>query len=216
MTQPPRYVDTVFFTKVCRLNKALYGLKQAPRAWFQCLSSAILQWGFNSSKTDSSMFIHFGNSSSLIVFIYVDNIILTGSSSTQISSLIAKINSVFTLRDLGKLSYFLGIEVTYYEGSMTPSQSKYVFDLLHQTTMFDTKPAHTPSSVGQNLSKFDGDPLTDVTQYRSVVGALQFLTMTRLDIAFAVNKACQFLQQPTCAHWFSIKTNSSLSQGYYA
>jgi hypothetical protein len=66
--------------------------------------------------------------------------------------------------------------------------------------MFDTKPAHTPDAVGKNLSKFDGDPLTDVTQYRSVVGALQYLTMTRPDIAFAVNKACQFMQQPTSAH----------------
>jgi histone deacetylase 1/2 len=200
MTQPSGYVDTTFPDKVCKLNKALYGLKQAPRAWFQCLSSALLQWGFSSSKTDSSMFIHFGQSSTLIVLIYVDDIILTGSSSTQISSLIAKLNSVFALRDLGKLSYFLGIEVTYHDGSMTLSQSKYISDLLHRTAMFDTKPAHTPDAVGKNLSKFDGDPLTDVTQYRSVVGALQYLTMTRPDIAFAVNKACQFMQQPTSAH----------------
>jgi histone deacetylase 1/2 len=60
--------------------------------------------------------------------------------------------------------------------------------------MFDTKPAHTPGAVGKNLSKFDGDPLPDVTQYRSVVGAIQYLTMTRPDIAFAVNKVCQFMQ----------------------
>jgi hypothetical protein len=109
------------------------------------------------------------------------------------------------LRDLGKLSYFLGIEVTYHDGSMTLSQSKYISDLLHRTAMFDTKPAHILGAVGKNLSKFDGDPLTDVTQYRSVVGALQYLTMTRPDIAFAVNKACQFMQQPTSAHWLSVK-----------
>ena len=194
MLQPPGYMDTTFPDKVCRLNKAIYGLKQAPRAWFQRLSSALLQWSFSSSKTDSSMFIHFGKSSTLIVLIYVDDIILTGSSSTQISSLNAKLNSVFALRDLGKLSYFLGIEVAYHDGSMTLSQSKYVSDLLHRTAMFDTKPAHTPGAVGKNLSKFDGDPLPDVTQYRSVVGALQYLTMTRPDIAFAVNKVCQFMQ----------------------
>ena len=205
MVQPPGYVDTKFPNKVCRLNKAIYGLKQAPRAWFQRLSSALLQWGFNSSRTDSSMFIHFGESSTLIVLIYVDDIIITGSSSTQISSLIAKLNSVFALRDLGKLSYFLGLEVTYHNDSITLSQSKYVADLLHRTAMFDTKPAHTPGAVGKNLSKFDGDPLTDVTQYRSVVGALQYLTMTRIDIAFVVNKACQFMQQPIFAHWLSVK-----------
>jgi hypothetical protein len=83
---------------------------------------------------------------------------------------------------------------------MTLSQSKYISDLLHQTAMFDTKPAHKPGVVGKNLSKFDGDPLIDVTQYHSVVRALQYLTMTRPDVAFAVNKACQFMQQPTSAH----------------
>ena len=121
MIQRPGYVDINFPNKVCRLNKAIYGLKQAPRAWFQRLSSALLQWGFHSSRTDSSMFIHFGNSSTLIVLIYVDDIIIIGSSSTQISSLIAKLNSVFALRDLGKLSYFLGLEVTYHNDSITLS-----------------------------------------------------------------------------------------------
>ncbi|RVX04050.1 Retrovirus-related Pol polyprotein from transposon TNT 1-94 [Vitis vinifera] len=144
-------------------------------------------------------------STTLIVLVYVDDIIITGCSSTQISSLIAKLDSIFTLRDLGQLSYFLGIEVSYHEGSMNLSQTKYVSDLLHRTEMFDTKPAKTPGAVGKNLSKFDGDPMDEVTQYRSVVGALQYLTITRPDIAFAVNKACQFMQQPTSAHWLSVK-----------
>ena len=146
------------------------------------------------------MFLHFGESTTLIVLVYVDDIIITGCSSTQISSLIAKLDSIFTLRDLGQLSYFLGIEVSYHEGSMNLSQTKYVSDLLHRTEMFDTKPAKTPGAVGKNLSKFDGDPMNEVTQYRSVVGALQYLTITRPDIAFAVNKACQFMQQPTSVH----------------
>ncbi|RVW88439.1 Retrovirus-related Pol polyprotein from transposon RE1 [Vitis vinifera] len=131
------------------------------------------------------MFLHFGESTTLIVLVYADDIIITGCSSTQISSLIAKLDSIFTLRDLGQLSYFLGIEVFYHEGSMNLSQTKYVSDLLHRTEMFDTKPAKTPGAVGKNLSKFDGDPMNEVTQYRSVVGALQYLTITRPDIAFA-------------------------------
>ncbi|RVW61330.1 Retrovirus-related Pol polyprotein from transposon RE1 [Vitis vinifera] len=144
MSQPPGYLDTTFPTK----------------------------WGFSNSRTNSYMFLHFGESTTLIVLVYVDDIIITGCSSTQISSLIAKLDSIFTLRDLGQLSYFL---------------------------------AKTPGAVGKNLSKFDGDPMDEVTQYRSVVGALQYLTITRPDIAFAVNKACQFMQQPTSAHWLSVK-----------
>jgi histone deacetylase 1/2 len=205
MTQPPGYEDPKFPTKVCRLKKALYGLKQTPRAWFQRLSSALLQWGFSNSRTDSSMFLHFGASTTLIVLIYVDDILITGSSSQHISSLITKLDSVFALRDLGRLSYFLGIEVSYLEGCMHLSQTKYTSDLLHRTTMFNTKAAKTPGAIGQNLSKFDGAPMEEVTQYCSIVGALQYLTITRPDIAFAVNKACQFMQQPTTAHWLSVK-----------
>ena len=101
MAQPPGYKDPQFPTKVCRLKKALYGLKQAPRAWFQRLSSTLLQWGFNNSRTNSSMFLHFGASTTLIVLIYVDDILITGSSSQQISSLITRLDSVFALQDLG-------------------------------------------------------------------------------------------------------------------
>jgi histone deacetylase 1/2 len=130
----------------------------------------------------------------------VDDILITDSSSTQNSSLITKLDSVFVLSDLGRLSYFLGIEVSYNEGSMHLSQTKHTFDLLHRITMFNTKSTKTPGIVGQNLSRFDGDPMKEVTQYRSIVGALQYLTITRPDIAFVVNKACQFMQQPTIAH----------------
>jgi histone deacetylase 1/2 len=115
------------------LRKALYGLKQAPRAWFQRLSSALLQWGFSTSKTDSSMFISFGQSTTLIVLIYVDDILITGSSHMQVASLIAKLNSEFALRDLGRLTYFLGIEVSYHDNYIHLSQTKYISDLLHKT-----------------------------------------------------------------------------------
>ena len=133
MSQPPGYVDTKFPTKVCRLRKALYGLKQAPRAWFQRLSFALLQWGFSTPRTDSSMFISFGQSTTLIVLIYVNDILITGNSYMQVASLIAKLNSEFALRDLGRLAYFLGIEVSYHENSIHLSQTKYVSYLLHIT-----------------------------------------------------------------------------------
>jgi histone deacetylase 1/2 len=84
----------------------------------------------------------------------------------------AKLDSVFALRDLGQLFYFLGIEFFYNEGSINLSQTKYISNLLYRTEMFDTKPAKTPGVIGNNLFKFDGDPMKEVTQYRSVVGAL--------------------------------------------
>ena len=139
------------------------------------------------------MFLHFDKASILLVLVYIDDIIVTDSSSSMVYSLIAKLNSVFALRDLGPLSYFLGVEVSYDEGFMHLNQAKYITDLLHKIEMFDRKPSKTPDAVGKTLSKFDGDLMEDVTMYRSVVVALQYATMTRPDIAFAVNKACQFM-----------------------
>ena len=151
------------------------------------------------------MFVHFGTHSTLIVLVYVDDIIVTGSSPVLIQQLIHKLHSLFALRDLGQLSYFLGIEVAYDGGSMHLSQSKYITNLLQRTSMLDSKAAATPGTVGLSLSQFDGDLMDDVTMYRSVVGALQYATLTRPDIAFSVNKACQFMHRPTSTHWSSVK-----------
>ncbi|RVW34641.1 Retrovirus-related Pol polyprotein from transposon RE1 [Vitis vinifera] len=177
MAQPPSFLHPNHPNKVCKLKKALYGLKQSPRAWFTKLSSALLSWGFNSSR----------------------------SSPILIQQLIHKLHSLFALRDLGQLSYFLGIEVTYDGGSLHLSQCKYITDLLQRTSMLDSKAAATPDTVGLSLSQFDGDLMDDVTMYRSVVGALQYATLTRPDIAFSVNKACQFMHRPTSTHWSSVK-----------
>ena len=90
------------------------------------------------------MFISFGQSTTLIILIYVDDTLITSSSHIQVALFIAKLNSEFALRDLGRLTYFLGIEVSYHENSIHLSQTKYVSNLLHRTKMFDTKPVKTP------------------------------------------------------------------------
>ena len=94
------------------------------------------------------MFISFDQSTTLIVLIYVDDILITGSSHMQVASLITKLNSEFALRDLGRPTYFLSIEVSYHDNYIHLSQTKYIFYLLHRTEMFDTKPVKTPGAVG--------------------------------------------------------------------
>jgi histone deacetylase 1/2 len=96
---------------VRKLDKALYGLKQAPRAWYSRLSSKLLDLGFVSSKSDTSLFIY--NKSGIIIYmlVYVDDIIVTSSSQNAITTLLKDLSSHFTLKDLGDLSFFLGIEV---------------------------------------------------------------------------------------------------------
>ena len=94
------------------------------------------------------MFISFGEYATLIFLIYVDDILITSSLHVQVASLIAKLNSEFALRDLGRLTYFLGIEVSYHENSINLSQTKYVSHLLHRIEMFETKPVKTLTTVG--------------------------------------------------------------------
>ncbi|KAL5570076.1 hypothetical protein UlMin_026651 [Ulmus minor] len=151
------------------------------------------------------MFLKFGKTDTLIVLVYVDDILVTGNSPTQIDELITQLHSSFAMRDLGQISYFLGVEVIFDGASIHLSQTRYIADLLTKTEMLDCKPAKTPGVIGKTLSQYDGVPFDDQTKYRSLVGALQYVTLTRPDIAFAVNKACQFMHNPTTAHWLSAK-----------
>lgn len=130
MAQPPGFVDSNK-ELVCKLNRALYGLKQAPRAWYERLSNTLLQFGFQPSRCDPSLFTYVKGDAKLYVLIYVDDIIVTGSSSSLIQSLISKLNVKFALKQLGQLDYFLGIEVRHQpNGSLLLTQSKYIKELL--------------------------------------------------------------------------------------
>ncbi|KAJ9683081.1 hypothetical protein PVL29_018886 [Vitis rotundifolia] len=172
MYQPPGFINSQFPSHVCKLNKALYGLKQAPRAWYTKLSTSLLSWGFQASRADNSMFIHHSAQDILILLIYVDDILVIGSNSAQVSSFITRLNSSFALRDLGYVNYFLGIKVVHYGTMFHLSQHKHTQDLLTRTTMLDSKPTTTPGLLGQTLSHLDGEPLSDATLYRSTAARL--------------------------------------------
>lgn len=110
---------------VCKLHKSLYGLKQAPRAWFSKLSQAPISFGFMSSKSDHSLFIKRFNGRVFYVLVYVDDILIIGTSALDVRNLISKLHSTFSLKDLGSLDYFLGIKVTANaDGSYILSQEK--------------------------------------------------------------------------------------------
>ena len=205
MEQPQGFVDPSHPNHVCKLDKALYGLKQSPRAWYNKLSYSLIQHGFVPSKADASLFILHTAADTLLVLVYVDDIIITGTSAKLMGSLITHLNSHFALKDLGPLHYFLGIEVHRTATGFHLSQQKYITDLLIQASMTESKPHSTPMTASSPISLHDGSPLVDGTMYRSLVGALQYCTMTRPDISFAVNRICQFMHSPTDVHWQAIK-----------
>lgn len=207
MKQPPGYEDKTKFNYVCKLDKALYGLKQAPRAWYSRLSIKLQSLGFNPSKADTSLFYFNKGDVIIFVLIYVDDIIVASSTHDAVTSLLRQLGQEFALKDLGKLNYFLGIEVNHVHNGIILTQEKYASDLLKRVGMMNCKAATTPLAVSEKLSASEGTPLgpNDSTQYRSIVGALQYLTLTRPDLAFPVNKVCQFLHCPTTDHWTAVK-----------
>ncbi|XP_062104176.1 uncharacterized mitochondrial protein AtMg00810-like [Humulus lupulus] len=132
------------------------------------------------------------------------DIIITGSSSTAITALMTYLHGQFAVKDLGDLHYFLGLEVHRSSAGLHLSQTKYFRDVLSKSGLLDSKPMSTPLALG-SLSLHDGGPLPCSTEYRSLVGALQYCTLTRPDLAFTVNKLCQFIHSPTDAHMQAVK-----------
>ena len=132
------------------------------------------------------------------LLVYVDDIILTGSSTTLIQQLTNRLNIAFSLKQLGHLDYFLGLEIKYLSNnSILTTQSKYILDLLHKTHMVEAHLISSPMVSNCKLLRHGADP----TLYRSVVSALQYATLTRPKISFAVNKVCQFMAAPLDSHW---------------
>ncbi|CAM8885812.1 unnamed protein product [Rhodiola kirilowii] len=207
MQQPPGFENPHFPSHVCKLQRAIYGLKQSPRAWYARLSDRLHQLGFTSSRADTSLFLFHQDSVSIFMLVYVDDIVIAGSSSSAVDRLVQSLSDTFPIKDLGKLHYFLGLEVAYNSGGLTLSQRKYALDLLHRSTMENCKPTPTPLSTTEKLARDTGRALSsdDAFRYRSMVGGLQYLTLTRPDISFAVNKVCQYLSNPTDIHWEAVK-----------
>ncbi|KAG8472152.1 hypothetical protein CXB51_036605 [Gossypium anomalum] len=208
ITQPPGFVQHGSNAEklVCRLTKALYGLRQAPRAWFNKLKEFLVSTGFVLSKSDASLFVKVTSKFTLYVLVYVDDIVTSGSAIDEINRFVQQLHNQFALKDIGDLHYFLGIEVSRSSsGSLHLCQQKYIRELFDRSSMTNAKGVHTPRVSSSMLYKDEGEPLTDPTEYRSLAGALQYVVLTRPDIAYAVNRVCQFMHAPTTVHVVALK-----------
>ncbi|GJR23762.1 ribonuclease H-like domain-containing protein [Tanacetum coccineum] len=202
MKPPQGYYDTEC-NKVCRLKKSLYGLKQAPRQWNAKLTGALIENGFNQSKSDYSLFTKSDNGVFLVLLVYVDDIIITGNNSSEIDKFKEFLRTKFMIKDLGNLKYFLGIEVINTDKGICLNQRKYVLDLLSDYGMLACKPARTPmiSKLSVSNEESESDPLLDnVVDYQKLMGKLIYLTNTRPDISYAVHCLSQFMHAPLKSH----------------
>ncbi|XP_071681898.1 uncharacterized mitochondrial protein AtMg00810-like [Lolium perenne] len=143
----------------------------------------------------------------MYILVYVDDIILVSSSVVAVDRLVSGLGVDFAVKDLGKLHYFLELEVTHSDSGLTLTQQKYSHDLFRRAGMLQCKSASTPMFVTHKLSALDGDLLSsdDATEYHSIVGGLQCLLITRPYISFAVNRVCQYLHAPRDPHWSAVK-----------
>jgi len=189
----PQYAETEGVIRpkpgdmVCKLVKALYGLKQAPRQWFTKLTSALLAYGFQQSKADYTLFTkNCKNGDFLVILIYVDDMILAATNEGAMVKLKTYLHSKFHMKDMGVLSYFLGLEITSSSTGFFLCQRKYIQDLLVDMHMEYSKPLQLPLGSHIKLTQFAGKPLSSPDIFRRLVGKLIYLTITRPDIAFAV------------------------------
>jgi histone deacetylase 1/2 len=174
----------------------------------------LVKLGFCPSRCDPFLFTLHTNKDSIFLLVYVDDIIITGSSKVLIQQLVHKLDQEFSLKDLGKLDYFLGIEVHHSDsGSILLSQTKYIRDLLTKANMANANGMASPMASSTKLSKYGSNHVADPTFFRSIVGGLQYITVTRPEISYSVNKVCQFLSSPLEDHWKAVKRILRYLQG---
>ncbi|XP_044378311.1 uncharacterized mitochondrial protein AtMg00810 [Triticum aestivum] len=187
------------------LSRSLYGLKQAPRAWYQRIAAFLQSLGFWSTRSDASLFVYHQGADTAYLLIYVDDIILTASAPNLLQRLTARLHDEFALKDLGPLHYFLGIEVVRRPDGFFLHQQKYAHELLEHAGMLNFKPAPTPVDTKAKVSALEGSLASDAAFYRSIVGALQYLTLTRPDLQYAVQQVCLHMHAPRDSHWTLVK-----------
>ncbi|WVZ58667.1 LOW QUALITY PROTEIN: hypothetical protein U9M48_008909 [Paspalum notatum var. saurae] len=198
--QPPSFESARFPDRVYKLRKALYGLKQAPRAWYARLKSFLLKSGFVMGSVDKTLFLLSCGGDTLIVQIYVDDIIFGGSSHALVSSFAEQMSREFEMSLMGELQFFLGLQIKQgLEGTFI-HQAKYTRDILMKFNMGDSKPMTTPMSTNTALDADEDREAVDQKEFQGMIGSLLYLTATRPDIQFAVCLCARYQASPRISH----------------
>ncbi|KAI3507425.1 hypothetical protein L1887_22411 [Cichorium endivia] len=205
---------------VCRLRKSLYGLKQASRTWYQKFTVSLLEIGFKQSHADHSLFTYKEKDKFVAILIYVDDVVITGNHEDMIKRTKDHLNVNFSIKDLGPLKYFLGIEVARTEDGMVLSQHKYSMDILSDCGQLGCRPSAFPMEQNLKLGQCHENHKADASLYRRLIGRLLYLQATRPDITYAVNVLSQFVSDPRTDHMNAVLRvlrylKSTLGQGIF-
>jgi len=204
--QPQGYVKKGDKLKVYKLKRALYGLKQAPRAWYSRIEAYFTKEGFEKCPYEHTLFVKLSEGGNiLIISLYVDDLIFTGNDENMFEEFKKSMKKEFNMSDLGKMHYFLGVEVIQNEKGIYICQKKYVRDLLERFGMEKSNLSRNPIAPGCKLIKDENGVKVDVTKYKQIVGCLMYLAATRPDLMYVLSLISRFMNCPTELHMNAIK-----------
>jgi len=199
--QPKGYEVKGSEDKVYKLHKALYGLKQAPRAWFSRMENYFINEGFEKYPNEQTLFTKRSKEGKmLIASVYVDDLIYIGDDEEMISSFKCSMMQVFEMTDLGKMKFFLGIEVSQQDDGIFICQKKYVLEILKRFGMIESREVNSPIVPGSKLSKDTDGVAVDESFYKQIIGSLMYLTSTHPDLVYSVSLISRYMARPTDLH----------------
>nr|GEY62665.1 uncharacterized mitochondrial protein AtMg00810-like [Tanacetum cinerariifolium] len=205
VSQPEGFVDPDHPTHVYRLKKALYGLKQASRAWYNTLSRFLLDNNFFKGAVDPTLFTRKTGKHILLVQIYVDDIIFASTDPTDCDMFSNEMSSKFQMSMMGKISFFLGLQVSQSPEGIFINQSKFTLEILKKFRMDSCDAVETPMVDRLKLDKDPSGIPVDQTRFRSMVSSLMYLTASRPDLVFAVCMCARYQAKPTKKHLEALK-----------
>ena len=218
--QPEGFHDPHFSYHVLRLKKALYGLKQALRAWYDRLTTYLVDHGFKRGQADRTLFVKRDEKSLLVAQVYVDDIVFGSTIDHLAQEFSEEMKNEFEMSMVGELNYFLGLQVKQRKDVIFISQEKYAKNLIKKFNLDSKKHASTPMSSLAKLSLDPANVEVDLALYRSMIGNLLYLTVSRLNITFSVGVCAQFQAAPKESHLTAVQriiryVNSTFDYGIW-
>ncbi|GKD35139.1 putative ribonuclease H-like domain-containing protein, partial [Tanacetum coccineum] len=203
--QPPGFEDLQFPDKVYKVEKALYGLHQAPRAWYETLSTYLLENRHRRGTIDKTLFIKKDRGDILLVHVYVDDIIFGSTKKSLCVEFEQMMHKIFQMSSMRELTFYLGLQVKQKDDGIFISQDKYVADILKKFDFVTAKTASTPIKTNKALLKDEEAEDVDVHLSRSMIRSLMYLTASRPNIIFVVCACARFQVTPKFSHLHVVK-----------
>ena len=206
VSQPPGFEIAGKENMVYKLHKSLYGLKQAPRAWNKKIDQVLIQLGFKKCSVEFGIYVQkLSDGGTVIICLYVDDLLITGSSTSEIEKVKEKLKLEFEMTDLGELSFFLGMKFVKLKAGIVIYQEKYIGVFLDKFEMKSCNTVSNPSETNSKLDECIEEEKVDSTMFRQIVGSMRYLCNNRPDICYSVSVIRKFMHDPRKSHLIAAK-----------